>query len=83
MIFHENHLLADDSGVISYLNFCRKVGKMSQNMSSAAVVIGALRVKGPSCHVRPSRTQTSLRILQESSMRNKGPKGFTDGILRR
>ena len=24
--------------------FCRKLGKMSQNLSSAAVVIGALRV---------------------------------------
>ena len=39
MIFHENRLLAD---VIPY--FFRKVGKMSQNLSSAAVVIGALRV---------------------------------------
>ena len=28
--------------------FCRKVGKMSQNLSSAAVLIGALRVRcGP------------------------------------
>ena len=45
MIFHENRLLADDSHVISYLIFCRKLGKMSQNLSSAAVVIGALRVK--------------------------------------
>ena len=51
MIFHEIRLLADDSHVISYLIFvenwerCRKLGKMSQNLSSAAVVIGALRVK--------------------------------------
>ena len=45
MIFHENRLLADDSHVISYLIFCRKLGKMSQDVSSAAVVIGALRVK--------------------------------------
>ena len=44
MIFHENHLLADDSHEISYLIFFRKLGKMSQNLSSAAVVIGALRV---------------------------------------
>ena len=36
MIFHENRLLADDSHVISYLI------KMSQNLSSAAVVICAL-----------------------------------------
>ena len=40
MIFHENRLLADDSPY-----FCRKLGKTSQNLSSAAVVVGALRVK--------------------------------------
>ena len=44
MIFHENHLPADDSHEISYLIFS-KLGKISQNLSSAAVVIGALRVK--------------------------------------
>ena len=44
MIFYENRLLADDSHEISYLIF-QKLGKMSQNLSSAAVVIGALRVK--------------------------------------
>ena len=43
MVFNENLLLTDDFHVISYL-FCRKLGKMSQNVSSAAVVIGALRV---------------------------------------
>ena len=43
MIFYENRLLADVSHVISY--FCQKLGKMSQNLSSAAVVIGALKVK--------------------------------------
>ena len=42
MIFHENRLLADDSHEISYLIL---LGKLSQNLSSAAVVIGALRVK--------------------------------------
>ena len=35
MIFCENRLLY----------FCRKLGKVSQNLSSAAVMIGALRVK--------------------------------------
>ena len=45
MIFHENRLLADDSHVISYIFFCQKLGKIWQNVSSAAVVIGALRVK--------------------------------------
>ena len=45
MVFHEKRLLADDSHEISYLIFFRKLGKMSQNLSSAAVVIGVLRVK--------------------------------------
>ena len=44
MIFHENRLLADDSHEITYLIFFRKLGKMSQNLSSAAVVIGPLKV---------------------------------------
>ena len=44
MIFHENCLLADNSLEISYLIFFRKLGKMSKNLSSAAVVIGPLRV---------------------------------------
>ena len=43
MIFHENCLLADNSHEIPYLIFFRKLGKMSENLSSAAVVIGALR----------------------------------------
>ena len=50
MIFHENRLLADDSHEISYLIFFRNLGKASQNLSSAAVVIGALRVN-TSLHV--------------------------------
>ena len=43
MIFHENRLLANNSqcNIIPY--FCQKLGKMSQNLSIAAVVIGALR----------------------------------------
>ena len=44
MIFQENRLLADDSHVISCLYF-RKLEKMWQNLSSAAVVIDALKVK--------------------------------------
>ena len=44
MTFHQNRLLADDAHEISPY-FCRKLGKMSQNLSSAAVAIGALRVK--------------------------------------
>ena len=45
MIFHENRLLADDSHEIYHAIFFRKFGKKSQNLSSAADVIGALRVK--------------------------------------
>ena len=44
MIFHENGLLADDSHVVVIPYFFQKIGKMSLNLSSAAVVIGALRV---------------------------------------
>ena len=41
MIFHEKRLLAE----ISYLILFGKLEDMSQYLSSAAVVIGALRVK--------------------------------------
>ena len=44
MILHENRLLADDSHEISYLIIVEKLGKMSHDLLSAAVVIGALRV---------------------------------------
>ena len=44
MIFHDNCLLADDPHEISYLIFFQKLGKILQNFSSAAVVIGVLRV---------------------------------------
>ena len=48
MIFHENHL-ADNSLEISYLILSKTRNlKMLQNLSSAAVVIGALRFKIPS-----------------------------------
>ena len=36
--------MADDSHVISSFIFFRKLGKVLLNLSSAAVVIGALRV---------------------------------------
>ena len=44
MIFNENRLLADDSHEVSYLIFFHKLGRMSQNLLSVAVVIGASRV---------------------------------------
>ena len=45
MIFHENRLLADNSHGISYLILLAKLGKTWPNLSSAAVLIGALWVK--------------------------------------
>ena len=44
MIFHENCLLADNSHEILYLIFS-KIRKHVANLSSAAVVIAALRIK--------------------------------------
>ena len=50
MIFGENCLLADNSHEISYLIFF-EIRKSVPNLSSAAVVIGTLRVK----HVEEKR----------------------------
>ena len=47
MIFHENRLLADHSHEILFLIFSENLEKRLHNLSSAAVVIGALRVKRP------------------------------------
>ena len=44
MVFYENPLQADDSHEISYLIFF-KLRKMLLNLSSAAVMIGPLRVR--------------------------------------
>ena len=44
MIFYENRLLADDFHEISYLIFFENKERCRKNLSSAAVVIGALRV---------------------------------------
>ena len=57
MIFYENRLPTDDSHEKSFL-FFRKFEKMSQNLSSAAVVIGALRVK--------FHTDSFLQIMRQS-----------------
>ena len=45
MIFHENRLLADDSHEMSSLISFENKGKMSRNLSSAAVVIDVLMAK--------------------------------------
>ena len=77
MIFHENRLLADDSHEVSYLIFFLKLGKMSQNLSSAAVMIGALRVNlcmlGNFCTISCclllfSNFSFSKKIIQENHM---------------
>ena len=48
MIFHDNRLLAaDDSHVIPYLIFVENWERGRKNLSSAAVVSGALRVNIP------------------------------------
>ena len=78
MLFHENRLLADDSRVISCLLlyhflFYSKLGKIRQNLSSAAVVIGALRVKWQSLLVnilasvqqrRPTTSPNDKEIME-------------------
>ena len=62
MLFHENRLLADDSHEISC--FFRILGKMSQNILSAAVVIGALRayiIDGKSKYLCPMFSLTYVK----------------------
>ena len=59
MIFHENRLLSDDSHEISCLLFFRKLRKMSPNLLSAAVAIGALRVK----ELQPAYKQINMVAL--------------------
>ena len=70
MIFHENRLLADDSqcNIIPY--FYQKLGKMSQNLSSAAVVIGALRVNtlSKTCVKRPLSKRQKIVFQDQLSL---------------
>ena len=44
MIFHDNRLLADHSHEISITLFLSKLGKISHNLPSAAVMMGAVKV---------------------------------------
>ena len=44
MILHENRLLADDSHEISYSIYFENLERCQKKLSSAAVLIGALRV---------------------------------------
>ena len=68
MIFHENHLLADDSHEISYLIFFQKFGKMLKNLSSAAVVIGAkgVNVRLIRRHYFRPTGETKIRLKEQS-----------------
>ena len=68
MISHENLLLTDDSHEIAYLFFFRKSEKMSQNLSSASVVIGALMIKTDIIWLR--------RILQSKTYVFAGSNAF-------
>ena len=69
MIFHENRLLADDSHVISYLIFVENRGKMLQNLSSAAVVSGDLRVRDCSrlsCWIKKHEMQICIHVKEKT-----------------
>ena len=59
MIFHENRLLADDSHVISYIIFVENWERCPKILSSAAVVIGALRVKAVWILMKPAYVEFS------------------------
>ena len=59
MIFHENRLLADNSHVISYLIFVKNWEKSRQNLSSAAVVTGTLRVNASGFDILEPRINVS------------------------
>ena len=80
MIFHENRLLADDSHLISYLIFCQKLGKMSQNLSSAAVVIGALRVN--MFDIKPLTGRKQHKQL-DNLCDNLKYEGSSSGVIRK
>ena len=64
MKFHENRLLADISHEIAYLIFSI-LGNMPQKLSSATVVLSALRVKA-TCMDAVQHIQLNC-ILQHSS----------------
>ena len=67
MMFHENC----DSHEMSYLIFVNNyIGKMSQNLSPSAVVIGTLRVKRNNCtlyiklNLEPSGIKDKYKICK-------------------
>ena len=62
MIFHENRLLADDSQKYHML-FFGKLRKMLKNLSYAAVMIGALRVKWPGGEINTHYHNSNLLDL--------------------
>ena len=66
MIFHENRLLADDSHIKSCFIFFRKLGKILQNLSSAAVVIGALSVKA--CIFRVENSEDPYQMASSADL---------------
>ena len=66
MTFHENRLLTDDSHEIhvSCLIIFRKLGKMSEVLSSAAVMICASKVNAFSCIQEYRYCEISYLVLR-------------------
>ena len=77
MIFHENRLLADNSHEISYIICFRKLEKMSQNLSPAAVVIDALRVKRYNHAQFDQNIPCSSRFMSIFTRKNDLPKLYS------
>ena len=70
-------LLTDDFHELSYLAFFRKLGKMSQNLLPAAVVIGALWVNSPTTLIRRTYAQAGLRLCCSQSKKIRASRGDT------
>ena len=67
ILFHDNRLLADESQEISYLIFFQRLGKMSTNLLSAAVVIGALWVNLQHCSCEQYVFQSDWKTMWNGS----------------
>ena len=70
MVFHENPLLADNSHEISYLIFYRKLGKMSQNLSSAAFHQGLQFAKVLSSDYKRLKKLNIIVVFQSGYLEN-------------
>ena len=78
MIFHEKLSAGRrfSCNIIPY--FCWKLGKMSQNLSSAAVIIGALRVN----RIKIGEERNTVKPVLSKLAPKRTPKiGFKDRLL--